>query len=87
MVGVLHGLLQRDAGILINLCMYLRKYNLNHTELSEQCFSVSGIYLHKAFQSPTVASFEFDIAVVRLDREVTPSNEISFVCFPPSRKC
>lgn len=48
--------------------MYLRKYNLNHTELSEQCFSVSGIYLHKAFQSPTVAAFEFDIAVVRLDR-------------------
>lgn len=67
--------------------MYLSKHNPNHTELSEHCFSVSAVYLQKAFQSPRGTSFEFDIAVVRLDREVTPSNEILFVCFPPSRKC
>lgn len=62
--------------------MCLGKHNLTFTEPSEQCFNVSGIYRHEGFKYPTVPTVEFDIALVRLDGEVTPSNEISFACLP-----
>uniref|UniRef100_A0A3Q1JVK3 Ovochymase 2 n=1 Tax=Anabas testudineus TaxID=64144 RepID=A0A3Q1JVK3_ANATE len=62
--------------------MCLGKHNLTFTEPSEHCFNVSGIYRHEGFQYPTVPTVEFDIALVRLDGEVTPSDEISFACLP-----
>ncbi|XP_051241548.1 ovochymase-2 [Dicentrarchus labrax] len=62
--------------------MCLGKHNLTYTEPSERCFGVTGIYRHEGFKYPTVPTVEFDIALVRLDREVIPSNEISFACLP-----
>ncbi|KAJ0033684.1 hypothetical protein NQD34_000791, partial [Periophthalmus magnuspinnatus] len=62
--------------------MCLGKHNLTFTETTEHCFNVSGIYRHEGFKYPTVPTVEFDIALVRLDGEVTPTNEISYACLP-----
>ncbi|XP_053711283.1 tolloid-like protein 1 [Synchiropus splendidus] len=62
--------------------MCLGKHNLTYTEASERCLSVSAIYRHEGFKYPTVPTVEFDIALIRLDGEVSPSNEISFACLP-----
>ncbi|KAF7655501.1 hypothetical protein LDENG_00055110 [Lucifuga dentata] len=62
--------------------MCLGKHNLTYTEPSENCFNVSGIYRHEGFKYPIVPSVEFDIALVRLDGEVVPSQEISYACLP-----
>lgn len=62
--------------------MCLGKHNLTYTEPSERCFNVSGIYRHEGFKYPTVPTVEFDIALVRLDGEVIPSDEISYACLP-----
>uniref|UniRef100_A0A667YG15 Zgc:154142 n=1 Tax=Myripristis murdjan TaxID=586833 RepID=A0A667YG15_9TELE len=62
--------------------MCLGKHNLTYAEPSERCFSVLGIYRHEGFKYPTVPTVEFDIALVRLDGEVTPSQEISYACLP-----
>uniref|UniRef100_A0A672YVI0 Peptidase S1 domain-containing protein n=1 Tax=Sphaeramia orbicularis TaxID=375764 RepID=A0A672YVI0_9TELE len=62
--------------------MCLGKHNLTYTEPSEQCFNVSGIYRHELFKYPTVPTVEFDIALVRLDREVIPTDEINYACLP-----
>ncbi|XP_071359853.1 ovochymase-2 [Trachinotus anak] len=62
--------------------MCLGKHNLTYTEPSQRCFNVSGIYRHEGFKYPTVPTVEFDIALVRLDGEVIPSNEIAYACLP-----
>ncbi|XP_036373333.1 tolloid-like protein 1 [Megalops cyprinoides] len=62
--------------------MCLGKHNLTFEEPSEKCFSVLGIYRHEGFRYPQVPTVEFDIALVRLDGEVMPSAEISYVCMP-----
>lgn len=62
--------------------MCLGKHNLTYDEPGEHCFNVSGIYRHEGFKYPTVPTVEFDIALVRLDGEVTPSEEISYACLP-----
>lgn len=62
--------------------MYLGKHNMTYTEPSERYFNVSGIYRHEGFQYPTVPTVEFDIALVKLDGDVTPSDEISYACLP-----
>ncbi|KAK7930543.1 hypothetical protein WMY93_006938 [Mugilogobius chulae] len=62
--------------------MCLGKHNLTFTESTEHCFNVTGIYRHEGFKYPTVPTVEFDIALVRLDGEVTPTNEISYACLP-----
>lgn len=62
--------------------MCLGKHNLTYTEPSEHCFNVSGIYRHEGFKYPTVPTVEFDIALIRLDGEVTPSDQISYACLP-----
>ncbi|XP_070846884.1 cubilin [Chaetodon trifascialis] len=62
--------------------MCLGKNNLTYTEPSERCFGVSAIYRHEEFKYPTVPSVEFDIALVRLDGEVEPTDEISYACLP-----
>ncbi|KAF7710120.1 ovochymase-2 [Silurus meridionalis] len=62
--------------------MCLGKHNLTQPEPGEQCYSILGIYRHESFKYPTVPSVEFDIALVRLDGEVTPSEHIDFACMP-----
>lgn len=62
--------------------MCLGKHNLTFTEPTERCFDVTGIYRHEGFKYPTVPTVEFDVALVRLDGEVTPTDEISFACLP-----
>uniref|UniRef100_A0A8C6WR19 Zgc:154142 n=1 Tax=Neogobius melanostomus TaxID=47308 RepID=A0A8C6WR19_9GOBI len=62
--------------------MCLGKHNLTFTESTEKCFNVTGIYRHEGFKYPTVPTVEFDIALVRLDGEVTPTREISYACLP-----
>ncbi|KAM9314851.1 LOW QUALITY PROTEIN: ovochymase-2 [Pholidichthys leucotaenia] len=62
--------------------MCLGKHNLTYTEPSELCFKVPGIYYHDGFNYLTVPTVEFDITLVKLDEEVTPSDEISFACLP-----
>ncbi|XP_040002652.1 ovochymase-2 [Xiphias gladius] len=62
--------------------MCLGKNNLTDTEPSERCFNVTGIYRHEGFKYPTVPTVEFDIALVRLDGEVIPSDEIACACLP-----
>ncbi|KAK2852327.1 hypothetical protein Q7C36_007528 [Tachysurus vachellii] len=62
--------------------MCLGKHNLTQTEPGEQCYSVLGIYRHESFKYPTVPSVEFDVALVRLDGEVTPTDHIDFACMP-----
>ncbi|XP_071378637.1 cubilin [Centroberyx affinis] len=62
--------------------MCLGKHNLTYTEPSEQCFNVTGIYRHEGFKYPTVPTVEFDIALIRLDGEVTSNQEISYACLP-----
>lgn len=62
--------------------MCLGKHNMTFAEPSERCFGVSGIYLHEDFNYPTVPSLEYDIALVRLDGDVIPSDEISYACLP-----
>ncbi|CAM4474958.1 unnamed protein product [Leuciscus chuanchicus] len=62
--------------------MCLGKHNLTFSEPTEQCFDVLGIYRHEGFQYPTVPTVEFDIALVRLDGEVTPTDYIHFACLP-----
>lgn len=62
--------------------MCLGKHNLTFTEPSERCFNVTGIYRHEGFKYPTVPTVEFEIALVRLDGDVTTSDEISFACLP-----
>lgn len=88
-MGKMHGvvdecanLLLRYADVLQRWSMCLGKHNLTGTEPSERCFGVSGIYRHEDFKYPTVPSFEFDIALVRLDRDVIPSDQISYACLP-----
>uniref|UniRef100_A0A8C1YT96 Zgc:154142 n=1 Tax=Cyprinus carpio TaxID=7962 RepID=A0A8C1YT96_CYPCA len=66
--------------------MCLGKHNLTFSELTEQCFNVLGIYRHEGFQYPTVPTVEFDIALVRLDGEVTPNDYIDFACLPSSEE-
>eukprot|EP00066_Takifugu_rubripes_P022016 XP_011611282.1 PREDICTED: ovochymase-2-like [Takifugu rubripes] len=72
----------RYADKLQRWSMCLGKHNLTYTEPSERCFGVSGIYRHEDFKYPTVPSVEFDIALVRLDRDVIPSDQISYACLP-----
>lgn len=62
--------------------MCLGKHNLTHTEPSEHCFNLSGIYRHEGFKYPPGPSVQFDIALVKLDGEVIPSDEISYACLP-----
>uniref|UniRef100_A0A3B4TUR0 Zgc:154142 n=1 Tax=Seriola dumerili TaxID=41447 RepID=A0A3B4TUR0_SERDU len=62
--------------------MCLGKHNLTYTEPSQHCFNVSGIYRHEGFKYPTVPTVEFDIALVRLDGEVIPGDEIAYACLP-----
>lgn len=64
--------------------MCLGKHNLTFSEPSERCFNVSGIYRHEGFKYPTVPTVEFDIALVRLDGEVTPSGQI--VCLSSQQR-
>ncbi|XP_037394313.1 ovochymase-2 isoform X2 [Pygocentrus nattereri] len=63
--------------------MCLGKHNLTLSEPGQQCFGVQGIYRHKGFNYPTSPTVEFDIALVRLDGEVTPSDHVHFACLPP----
>ncbi|KAI4884471.1 hypothetical protein NFI96_001277, partial [Prochilodus magdalenae] len=62
--------------------MCLGKHNLTLSEPSQQCFGVLGIYRHEGFQYPTSPTVEFDVALVRLDGEVTPSDQVHFACLP-----
>uniref|UniRef100_A0A671SGF7 Peptidase S1 domain-containing protein n=1 Tax=Sinocyclocheilus anshuiensis TaxID=1608454 RepID=A0A671SGF7_9TELE len=62
--------------------MCLGKHNLTFSESTEQCFNMLGIYHNEGFQYPTVPSVEFNIALVRLDGEVTPNDYIDFACLP-----
>ncbi|XP_030644095.1 ovochymase-2 [Chanos chanos] len=62
--------------------MCLGKHNLTFSEPGEQCFGVLGIYRHEGFKYPTVPTVEFDIALVRLDGEVTATDQIDFACLP-----
>uniref|UniRef100_A0A673XEJ4 Zgc:154142 n=1 Tax=Salmo trutta TaxID=8032 RepID=A0A673XEJ4_SALTR len=62
--------------------MCLGKHNLTFTEDTERCFGVMGIYRHEGFKYPTLPTVEFDIALVRLGGEVTPSDQISYSCLP-----
>ncbi|KAK6494151.1 ovochymase-2 isoform X1 [Huso huso] len=64
----------------------LGKHNLTYEEPGEQCFAVLGIYRHESFQYPQVPSVEFDIALVRLDGEVTANPHIDFACLPPAEE-
>lgn len=81
-VGECADLPPRYADELQRWRMCLGKHNLTHTEPSERCFGVSGIYRHEDFKYPTVPSVEFDIALVRLDGDVIPRDEISYACLP-----
>ncbi|XP_061102877.1 tolloid-like protein 1 [Conger conger] len=63
--------------------MCFGKHNLTLTEPTEQCLSVMGIYRHEGFKYPQLPTVEFDIALVRLDGEVLPTEEVSFACWPP----
>ncbi|XP_061582482.1 ovochymase-2 [Cololabis saira] len=60
----------------------LGKHNLTFTEPSERCIKISDIYYHEAVKYPTVPPVEFDIALVKLDEEVIPRDEISYACLP-----
>lgn len=62
--------------------MCLGKHNLTHTEPSEHCFNLSGIYRHEGFKHPPIPTVQSDIALVKLDGEVIPSDEISYACLP-----
>ncbi|KAM4583584.1 LOW QUALITY PROTEIN: ovochymase-2 [Odontesthes bonariensis] len=62
--------------------MCLGKHNLTYTEPSERCINISGIHRHEGFKYPTMPTVEFDIALLRLQEEVTPSDEISYACLP-----
>ncbi|KAJ8281431.1 hypothetical protein GJAV_G00067600 [Gymnothorax javanicus] len=62
--------------------MCLGKHNLTKAEPTEQCLSVAAIYRHESFRYPEVPTVEYDIALVRLNGEVLPSDEISFACRP-----
>ncbi|XP_035273212.1 cubilin [Anguilla anguilla] len=62
--------------------MCFGKHNLTLTEPSEQCLPIVGIYRHQGFKYPQVPTVEFDIALVRLDGEVFPTEEVSFACRP-----
>lgn len=62
--------------------MCLGKHNLTHKEPSEHCFKLSGIYRHEGFKYPPGPTVQFDIALVKLDGEVIPSDEISYACLP-----
>lgn len=74
--------LSRYADELQRWQMCLGKHNLTQSEAGEQCYGVLGIYRHESFKYPTVPSVEFDIALVRLDGEVTPTEHIDFACMP-----
>ncbi|KAM6940692.1 cubilin [Xenentodon cancila] len=60
----------------------LGKHDLTFTEPSERCIEISGIYHHEGFKYPAVPTVEFDIALVKLDEEVLPRDEISYACLP-----
>ncbi|KAM9476723.1 ovochymase-2 isoform 2-T2 [Clarias gariepinus] len=62
--------------------MCLGKHNLTQSETGEQCYGVLAIHRHESFKYPTVPSVEFDIALVRLDGEVTQTEHIDFACLP-----
>ncbi|XP_031415931.1 ovochymase-2 [Clupea harengus] len=62
------------------ICM--GKHNLTYTEPGELCLGVRGIYRHESFKYPDVPTVEFDVALMRLDGEVTPSAQIDFACLP-----
>ncbi|MEQ2205408.1 hypothetical protein XENOCAPTIV_027278 [Xenoophorus captivus] len=62
--------------------MCLGKHNLTTTKLSKHCINISGIYCHEGFQYPTVPTVEFDVVLVRLFEDATPTDEISFACLP-----
>ncbi|XP_042171195.1 LOW QUALITY PROTEIN: ovochymase-2-like [Oncorhynchus tshawytscha] len=62
--------------------MCLGKHNRTFTEDPERCFGVTGIYRHEGFKYPKLPTVEFDIALVRLGGEVTPSDQISYSCLP-----
>ncbi|XP_048855841.1 ovochymase-2 [Brienomyrus brachyistius] len=61
----------------------LGKHNLTMEEPSQKCFGVLAIHRHEGFRYPQVPTVEFDIALVQLDGEVVPSDEISYACLPP----
>ncbi|XP_069086366.1 ovochymase-2-like [Pleurodeles waltl] len=64
--------------------MCLGKHNLTFQEPTQQCFKVKGIYRHEKFAYPEIPTVEYDIALVRLDGEVTRNDYINFACLPPS---
>uniref|UniRef100_A0A672HRX5 Zgc:154142 n=1 Tax=Salarias fasciatus TaxID=181472 RepID=A0A672HRX5_SALFA len=66
--------------------MCLGKHNLTYTEPTQDCFKITGIYRHEGFQYPTMPTVEYDIALIRLEREVTPTDEVSYACLPPEEE-
>ncbi|KAM8939404.1 ovochymase-2-like [Pelodytes ibericus] len=62
--------------------MCLGKQNLTIVEPTEKCFKILGIFRHEQFLYPNIP-VEYDIALVRLDGEVTVTDEIDFACLPP----
>ncbi|KAM4706649.1 ovochymase-2-like [Discoglossus pictus] len=63
--------------------MCLGKHNLTYSEPNQQCFKVLGIFRHELFVYPEIPALEFDIALVKLDGEVTANDFIDFACLPP----
>lgn len=61
----------------------LGKHNLTMEEPSQKCFGVLAIHRHEGFRYPQVPTVEFDIALLQLDGEVVPSDEIIYACLPP----
>ncbi|KAL2098056.1 hypothetical protein ACEWY4_007263 [Coilia grayii] len=62
------------------ICM--GKHNLTFEEPGELCLGVQGIYRHEGFKYPEVPTVEFDVALMRLDGDVTPTDHIDFACWP-----
>ncbi|XP_019899333.2 ovochymase-2 isoform X2 [Esox lucius] len=66
--------------------MCLGKHNLTFAEDTERCLGVAAIFRHEGFKYPTVPTVEFDIALVRLDGEVTPGDHVSYACLPSAEE-
>ncbi|XP_063074737.1 ovochymase-2 [Engraulis encrasicolus] len=62
------------------ICM--GKHNLTIEEPGELCLGIQGIYRHEGFKYPDVPTVEFDVALMRLDGDVTPTEHIDFACWP-----
>lgn len=70
------------AGDAANWRIVLGKHRLKRSEMPERVFGVQRIYRHERFRYPLLSELDYDIALVKANRDIPTSQEIRYACLP-----